>query len=134
VGGVERVGDLRDEIQRALRLESALTLEQLAEVFALHVVHREVKSPLLLAAGERGDDMGVFEARCELRFTQETPAEALVTRQFGREQLQRDATAGRDLLGQINDAHRTFTNERLHAKAGEERAGTNLRPHRLRSA
>ena len=40
---VERVGDLRDEVERALRVERSFASQQLAQVRAFDVLHREVE-------------------------------------------------------------------------------------------
>ena len=131
VGGIESVGDLLDQIECAHGLESAFVAEQLAEIGALDVSHREVEGSTLLAGSESGDDMGVVEARRELGLAQEAAAEAFVPRQLRREQLQRDAPSRSRFRREVNRAHRPFAEERLHAKAGEESARANVGCHRL---
>ena len=120
-----------DETERALGLESAFAAEQLAEIGALDVSHGEVEGSTLLAGSESGDDMGVVETRRKLGLAEETSAEALVPRQLRREQLQRDAPSRSRFRSEVDRAHRPSSEERLHAKAGEESARTNLGCHRL---
>src|SRR4029079_9334153 len=74
---IERARHLADQIQDPLRLQPAFPSEQVAEIGALHVGHSEVERSLLLAGGERWDDVRMFEARCELGLLQEPSAEAL---------------------------------------------------------
>ena len=120
-----------DETERALGLESAFAAEQLAEIGALDVSHGEVEGSTLLAGSESGDDVRVVETRRKLRLAEEAAAEAFVPRQLRREQLQRDAPSRSRFRSEVDRAHRPFSEERLHAKAGEESARTNLGCHRL---
>jgi hypothetical protein len=46
---VERVGDLPDEVDRALRFEPAFAPQQLAQIRAFHVGHRQVQEAVLLS-------------------------------------------------------------------------------------
>jgi hypothetical protein len=108
--------------------EAALLAEQRAEVASVDVLHRKVEPPLVVGRGERRDDMGIVEARGELRLAEEATPEALVLRRRRVEQLQRDRlpciVARAVYLG-----HRTSTDERLDAVAREARARRQFRVH-----
>ena len=82
--GVERLCDLRDERDRALGVQSALPPEKLTQVDAFHVLHREVQHAAFLAGVEDRYDVGVIEARRELRLPQEAPSEARVLCEIAR--------------------------------------------------
>ena len=126
---IERARDLLDQIERALRLEASFAPQQLPEIGALDVSHCEVERSVLLSGSECRDGVRVVEARRQLCLAQEPSPEALVARQLRRKQLQRNAPPGRRLLGQVDGAHRALAEERLHPKAGKNRAGANFKPH-----
>src|SRR5207245_4566865 len=108
---IEGVGDLRDQDDCALRLEPPFPPEQLAKIDAVDVRHREKEETFMLARRDSRDGVRVIEARGDSRFAHEALAEALVPSELGGKQFQRDATAGPDLLGEINSAHRALANE-----------------------
>src|SRR2546422_9697741 len=76
----------------------------------------------------------MVKARRKLGLAQEAAAKALVPRQLGREELERDEPPGARLLGQVDGARRPLPEQRLHAKAGEESTHANLKWHRLQRA
>ena len=63
VGLIERGGDLAHYPQRLIGRELALGLEHGAQVAPLHVAHREVELPVVLARLVDGHDVRVVE-RC----------------------------------------------------------------------
>ena len=134
VRGVQRVGDLRDQIERAGGLELAIAAEQLPEVGALDVGHRQVEPSFLLPEAQDRDDVGVIEARCKLRLPHEPLAKALVLGELRSKELQRDALPSPGVHRQVNGARCPLPDERLHAKAGEDGSGADPRLHRLSSA
>ena len=84
---VERLGRLADELDRPHRLEASLAAEHLAQVGAVHVLEREVEPAVVLARGDRPDDVGMVERRRQPRLAQETAAETVVVCELRREQL-----------------------------------------------
>jgi len=78
VCGAERICSLRNQVERPLRLQ-ATRAEQLPKIGSFDVRHREVEDTVMFAGSDRGNDVGVVEARRELRFAHETLAEAFVT-------------------------------------------------------
>ena len=120
VGGIESRGDVLDESDSPARLEAALAAEQLAQIRTLDVVHREVEVTLVLARSERLHGVRMVERRRQLGLAQEAPAKTLVAGEFAREELQRDAAPGARLLREVDRSHRPLSEERLHAKAGDD--------------
>jgi hypothetical protein len=85
---VERSGNLLDDLDRALRGQRALAAQQLAQVDALDIRHRDVQEAVLLAAAQDAHDVWIRHRGDELHLAQEALAEPLVARQLGGEQLQ----------------------------------------------
>ena len=111
VRAVEGLGDLPHDVDRALWIQSALPPEALAQVDPLHVLHREVEHAVFLARVEDRNDVGVIEARRELRLPQEAPSEALVLCEIAAKHLQRDPAPSPRILGQENAPHGAFANQ-----------------------
>ena len=57
VRSVERLGDLREEVDGALRVERARFGDELREVVALDVAHREKEKTILVSGLIDGDDV-----------------------------------------------------------------------------
>ena len=74
---VECVADLVDELECTLRVEGTLAGDQLSEVVALDVPHREVQLPVGVAGGVDRDDVRVIERGGNLRLAEEPVAEAI---------------------------------------------------------
>ena len=113
----------------ALRLEAAVPPEELAQIGALDVLHREVEPAVLLAGAQRPDDVRVVEARRQPGLAQEPLPEPLVTREAVVENLQRDDATVCLVAGTVDPGHRTVTNERLDTKSRDGRARRQLRSH-----
>ena len=110
---VEGLRDLADEVDCAFRLERSLAPEDLAQVGAIDVRHRQIEATVLrLTGGERRHDVGMVEARRELRLAQEALPEALVLGELVAEQLQRSPVAALHVLGEVNRADGTLADER----------------------
>jgi hypothetical protein len=124
VRGVERLGDLGEELDRALRLERPLLGDDLGQVRALHVAHREEEDAGLLSCLVDGDDVRVIERGGDARLAQEALAKALVLRELGRDHLERDLASQALLVGTVDRTHASSADERLDAIGGD------LRPRR----
>jgi hypothetical protein len=72
----------------------------------------------------------VIKTRRESRLAEEPPSEALVPRQLGHEELERDAAPALHVLGDVDPSHRTPADQRDDAKAADARAGCYLGLHR----
>ena len=119
--GVQGTGHLPDEVDRPFRFEAAFATQQVAQVFALDVLHREEEAAVVVAGGDRGDDVRVVEARSDLTLAQEPLPEALVVCELAVEQLERDDVAVL-VDGAVDLAHRTLTDQRFDSKAGDRHA------------
>ena len=129
VGGVERVGDLGEQGEGALRAEPALALEQRAQVAALHVAHGDIELPVVLAGLVDGDDARVLQGGGEPGLLQEAAPEPLVLGELRRDQLQRDGALEAEVGRPVHHAHPAPAEERLHAIARERRAGDEYEAH-----
>jgi hypothetical protein len=86
-------------MQRPRRLEAALAPQQLVQVQAFDVGHRQVQATVLLPECQDRNDMRMVEAGSDLRLPHESLPEALVLGQLRREELQCDVTSGFPALG-----------------------------------
>jgi hypothetical protein len=108
VGGVERVGDLRDQPRRDRRLQPP-AFEQRGEVRALDVLHRHVQAPVLGARAEDAHDVRVADRDLRLVLALEADSELAILAELGRDDLQRDVVAVSARA--IDDAHRAATRD-----------------------
>ena len=111
VGGVERPRHLAQQVQRPLRRELAVALEDRLQVLPVDEAHREVELAVVLARLVDGDHVRVVDRRGELRLAQEALAEALVLGQLGGDQLQRDGPLERQVGGAVDHAHAAATGQ-----------------------
>ncbi len=105
VGCVECARRLFRECDHALRVERALLGDEPCEVRAFHVAHREEEHSFGLARLEDRDDVRVVERGGDPRLAQEALPEALVVRELGRENLERNGAAEVDVPGAIDGTH-----------------------------
>jgi hypothetical protein len=117
VRGVERARHLLDELECSRRYERAFGMQQRLQVGALDVAHRDVEQAVDLARLVDGDDVRVIEGGGELRLAQEAQAKALVLREAGRQELQRNLPLQPRIVGQIDDAHAPMAEHALDAVA-----------------
>jgi hypothetical protein len=89
VGGVERVGDLAADRDRALGCQRAV-VEDRPEVPPLDVAHRDEERVAGLAGLVDGNHVGVVERRGELGLGEEPLAERVIRCESRGDQLQRD--------------------------------------------
>ena len=117
VSGVEGFGDLCADGDRAGGLERALLLQQALEIRALDVAHGEVELPVGLAGVVDRDDVGMLERGSEARLDEEALAKPAILGKAWREQLERDGSLERDVVGAVDDAHATAPEQLLDAVA-----------------
>jgi hypothetical protein len=119
VRGIESVGHLARELERALGRERALLLEQGAQVAALDEAVREVELARRLARGVHGEDAGMVDRGGEPRLAQEALPERRVPGELRSDQLQRDRPVEGELGGAEHDAHPAPTEDAVDPVAGE---------------
>ena len=109
--------------QRSLR-------EQLLELGAVDVAHGDVQLAGDLAGVVDRDDVRVVDRCGQAGLAEEALAEALVLRELGGEDLQRDRPLECQVVGAVDDPHPAPADQRLEAVAGELAAHTRLGAHR----
>ena len=129
--GVERLGDLGEELDCAPGLERAvLGHDACARSVALDVAHGEEEQAVLISRLVDGDDVGVIERGGDPRLAQEALAEALVLGELGGDHLERDLASEPLLLGAVDRAHPPSADEGLDPVAGDRRSGRQHDPRR----
>ena len=116
---IERVRDLAADRERAGGVERALRAQERPEVRALDEAHREVEAAVDVAGVVDRNDVRVLERHRELRLAREALVEALVERELGRDQLQRDRSLQAQVVGAVDDAHPAPADQLLDAIAEE---------------
>ena len=91
------------------------------------MTHREVQAAVDLAGAVDRHDVRMLERRCELGFAQEAVVEALVEREIGRDELQRDGSLQPQVERAVDDAHPAAADLRLDPVAEELVADQNVR-------
>ncbi len=104
VGGVERLGDLRDDGGGPLRVDRAL-LDDRGEIVTLHERHRQEQETVVLARLVDGQDVGVAQPCRRASFVAEALGEVAVAGELRGDQLQRDGPVQRKLRGPVDLAH-----------------------------
>jgi len=109
------------ELDRALRLERAFAVKELAEVQTIDVGHRDMQEPVRLPRAPDRDDSRVVEPCYDLRLAQEPCPEALVACQLRRHELERH---GGPVYGacEVDRAGRALSEQGLDAIAGDHGA------------
>ena len=129
VSVVECARDLRDDRDRACRVEPSVAPQEVAKVGPVDVCHREVEQPVRLAGAERPRDVRVVEVSGNPRLAQEALAEPRVPRKLGREDLQRDASPAPDVLSEKDAARRAGADQALDPEVGDQRPSLDLGRH-----
>jgi hypothetical protein len=118
VGGVERTRHLRDNAHGLLCRQWPFG-EELLEIRAADVAHRDVQLACDLACVVDGNDVRVIDRRSQPRLGQKPLAEVLVLGQFRRKDLQRHVAVESEIVGAIDDTHPATADLRLQPIAGE---------------
>ena len=119
VGGVERGRDRCEQRKGPFGREHPLSCEELPQVGALDVAHRDVELAVNVVGLEDRDDVRVVEAREQLRLAQEALSEAIVLRQVRSEQLERHPAFEAQVQRSVHVGHPTTAEERLDPVASE---------------
>ena len=127
VRGVERAGDLPDDVHGALGIQALGGVDQRPQVRAVDVAHREVEDAVGLAGLEDRHDVGVIDRRGELRLGLEALAEVGIVRVLRGNHLQRDRTPEPELGGAVHDAHAAVACDAVDAIVTERRTGLQVR-------
>ena len=131
VRGVQRVGHLAGDPERAFGVERAVAPQHGAEILAFDVGHGQVERPVVLPSVDHVDNVRLVERSCDLRLAQEAAPKTLVIRHVRRQQLEGDPLPGLRVLGNVDGAHRARPDQRANAKARDDSTAANLR-HRSR--
>ena len=130
---VERSRDLGDDRRGARRIERAFARDELAQVLAVHVAHRQIQGALVLAGLVDRDDVRVVERGGDPRLALEASAETWVLGQLGRDELERDVAVELLLVGEVDDAHAATADQPLDLASCDLRARAGLVPDAHRS-
>jgi hypothetical protein len=118
VRGGECAADLRGDLEGARDIEGAFALDDAAELDALEELHDEVHAAVGGGSGVGDvDDVRVTDLRCGARLAAEPLDEIGHARVAGMQDLERDALADLDVLGQVDLAHAAFADQLDHAIA-----------------
>ena len=129
MGLVEGTGDLVEDRQGAVGLESAGQAKDRRQAGALDVAHREVQLATHLTRVVDLDDVRVAERGRETCFAQEPLTECLVLGDLRGDDLQRDTSLQRRVFGGIDDAHPSTPDEGLDDVSAELVANREGRAH-----
>ncbi len=121
--------DLIAKVDGPRRLERRLACKQSGEVLTVDVPHRYPQLAVRLAGRIDRDDVRVIEGRGMLRLGQEPLPEARVGGELLRDELQRDAALQPEVLGEVDDAHTSTSDDRLEPVTGEIGADTSVCRH-----
>ena len=123
---IQGVRDLAADGERAGRVERALGAQERPQIRSLDEAHREVEATVDVACVVDRHDVRVLERHGELRLAREAFAEALIERQLGRHELQRDRPFQPQVVGAVDDAHAAAADQLLDPIADEVGADLDL--------
>ena len=129
VRGVERARDLLEDRDRAIELEPPRA-DQLLEVAAADVAHRDVDDAAGLSRVVDRDDPGMVERCDHLRLPDEAFAEVPVGGELGQERLDRGLATEDRVLGLEDVAHPAPAKHAREAVAGDHAANAQGLAHR----
>jgi hypothetical protein len=124
VGGIQGGGDLSANRKSADWLERPLAAQEGSQIRSLDEAHREVEAAVDVASVVDRYDIRVLEGHRNLRLARETVPEAIVERQLGRDELQRNGSLQPQVVGSVDDAHPAPADHLLDPIA--EELGSNL--------
>ena len=104
-----------------------LAREQLAQVGALDVAHRDEQRPVRLAGLEDGDDVRVVERGRELRLTQEPGPELAVLGERWERAASVPPCDPAGVVSEVDDAHPATTEQPVDPVAGQYRPDPRIR-------
>lgn len=104
---LERVGDLGEHVERALRAHRQRAARD--QAIALDELHDHVRAvPSVLAVIDDADDVRVRDLARELRLLVKARARDVIRRKRRRDDLERERLAELDVLGAIDLPHPAF--------------------------
>ena len=109
VCAIETGANLNCDVEDLAQLQ-AVILDLLAQRFAFDVLHRDVRSALILTDFVNGEDVWMAQRRSGARFLKEATAAILLRNVLRREQLQRHHALELIVVGFVNGAHTTGAN------------------------
>ena len=126
VGGIQRCGNLGQHAESALEPQRARLLEDLAEVDAVDVPHRDVVHAVGVVRLVDRDHVRVIDPRGHQRLAYETLPEALVLRKFRRQQLEGDLPPKMEVLRAVDHPHAAAADVALDPVRAELRSELDL--------
>jgi len=111
MGGVQRLGDLPDEVHRARRFQRTTLLEDPADLGAVDQAHVDVQPVLDLAEVVDRDDVRFPKPRRDVRLTPEAPLVLLVVAEDLRQELEGHVPPPADVLRPVHLTHAAGTEE-----------------------
>ena len=127
VRGIERFGDLTHDLRRALGRQGAVAPQELLEVCARDIAHRDVEMAVFLARRVDGDHVRVIDRRGHARLALEAIAEGRVVGTLVGDDLDRDRPVQAQVGRRIDDAHPAAADDVLQPPASQLRARCELR-------
>ena len=109
VGRGERGAGLHAEPRHLGRRQPALPCEKLGERLALHVLHRDEGTAVILAHVEDAHDVRVREPRGQAGLTNEAPPQVIVPGEVLGQPLECDRPIELDVVHEIDGRHRPVT-------------------------
>ena len=119
VRGVERLGDLGDQADGPLGRERAAAPDQRAEVGPVDEAHVDEQPAVDLAVVVDGDDVRLAQPRDSVGLALETALVLGVVGQGGRQQFQCDFAVAPRVVGAVDLAHATRTDDPLDSVLAE---------------
>ena len=118
--GIERGGQLTHNLERALERQRMVFLDEIVEVFALHVGHGDELDAAYVAQVVNAQNILVRNAAGQQQFLLEALHRSRITGQFRAHQLQRYRAIQIAILGFVDLAHPSFANNRFDEIARPE--------------
>jgi hypothetical protein len=110
----ERGAGLAEHARRERDREWRFVTQHRLERAASDVLHDEVVQPTLVLYPIDGNDPGVVEPGCRLRFPPESRHHRRITGHLGRQNLDRYRAVEREVIGEEDDAHAARAEDLAH--------------------
>ena len=127
MSSVERIRDLRDDLERPGGSQHAFTSKHHAQVCALDVAHREVEARISLARVVDRDDVRMIEARGNPRLAEKALAESLVLGVTRSEDLEGNVPVEAAVVRAVDLSHATAADQLLDPVAADLDTARNTR-------
>ena len=124
VRGGQAGAQLARDLDRLVGRQAADAAQQRAEVFAIHVLHRQVRLAVHFAEIVNAADVGMRDLARDADFIVEARQRGWIARGHFGQELERDLLAQREIVRAIHFAHAAAAEQRDDAVAiGQQRTG-----------